>query len=180
MEVSQKRVPVEKAGLWLAEWSEKWFPDALVFALMGIVIVFCFGLLIGESPAKLAIEGGKSFWVLIPFTMQMAMIIIGGFVVATSPPVYRLIQLLASVPKTGRGAVAFVAVFSMVSSLLSWGFSLIFSGLLVRELTRKVKGMDYRAAGAAAYLGLGAVWHLVFIIRSTYDGHKGRYSAKAL
>jgi short-chain fatty acids transporter len=159
-ESKPKEGVVEKAGLWLAEWSEKWFPDALVFALMGIVIVFCFGLLIGESPAKLAIEGGKSFWVLIPFTMQMAMIIIGGFVVATSPPVYRLIQLLASVPKTGRGAIAFVAVFSMVSSLLSWGFSLIFSGLLVRELTRKVKGMDYRAAGAAAYLGLGAVWAL--------------------
>jgi short-chain fatty acids transporter len=156
----QKEGIMEKAGLWLAEWSEKWFPDALVFALVGIVIVFCFGLLIGETPAKLAIEGGKSFWVLIPFTMQMAMIIIGGFVVATSPPVYRLIQLLASVPKTGRGAIAFVAVFSMVSSLISWGFSLIFSGLLVRELTRKVKGMDYRAVGAAAYLGLGAVWAL--------------------
>jgi short-chain fatty acids transporter len=156
----QKEGFFEKAGLWLAEWSEKWFPDALVFALMGIVIVFCFGLLIGESPSKLAIEGGKSFWVLIPFTMQMAMIVIGGFVVATSPPVYRLIQALASVPKTGRGAIAFVAVFSMVTSLISWGFSLIFSGLLVRELTNKVKGMDYRAAGAAAYLGLGAVWAL--------------------
>jgi short-chain fatty acids transporter len=156
----QKEVMMEKVGLWLAAWSEKWFPDALVFALIGIVLVFCFGLAIGESPGKLAIEGGKSFWVLIPFTMQMAMIIIGGFVVASSPPVYRLIQMLASVPKTGRGAVAFVAVFSMVSSLISWGFSLIFSGLLVRELTRRVKGMDYRAAGAAAYLGLGAVWAL--------------------
>jgi short-chain fatty acids transporter len=156
----QKEGMFERAGLWLAEWSEKWFPDALVFALLGIVIVFCFGLLIGESPSKLAIEGGKSFWVLIPFTMQMAMIVIGGFVVATSPPVYRLIQALASVPKTGRGAIAFVAVFSMVTSLISWGFSLIFSGLLVRELTNKVKGMDYRAAGAAAYLGLGAVWAL--------------------
>ena len=156
----QKLVVMEKVGLWLAEWSEKWFPDALVFALLGIVIVFCFGLAIGESPGKLAIEGGKSFWVLIPFTMQMAMIIIGGFVVATSPPVYRLIQMLSSVPKTGRRAVAFVAVFSMVSSLISWGFSLIFSGLLVCELSRRVKGMDYRAAGAAAYLGLGAVWAL--------------------
>ena len=127
---------------------------------MGIVIVFVFGLLIGESPTRLALEGGKSFWVLIPFTMQMAMIIIGGYVVASSPPVYRLIQALATVPGTGRGAIAFVAAFSMLSSLISWGFSLIFSGLLVRELSRRVKGMDYRAAGAAGYLGLGAVWAL--------------------
>ena len=151
---------LEKFGLWLAEWSEKWFPDALVFALVGIVIVFCFGLFIGERPMKLAIEGGKSFWVLVPFTMQMAMIIIGGYVVASSPPVYRLIQALATIPKTGRGAIGCVAVFSMLSSLISWGFSLIFSGLLVRELSRRVRGMDYRAAGAAGYLGLGAVWAL--------------------
>ncbi|HMK43263.1 MAG TPA: TIGR00366 family protein [Dissulfurispiraceae bacterium] len=151
---------LERCGLWLAEWSEKWFPDALVFALLGIVIVFFFGLSIGEDPSKLAIEGGKSFWILIPFTMQMAMIIIGGFVVATSPPVYRLIQRLAGIPKSPRAAIAYVAVFSMLSSLISWGFSLIFSGLLVRELSRRLEGMDYRAAGAAAYLGLGAVWAL--------------------
>ena len=53
-----------------------------------------------------------------------------------------------------------VALFSMLTSLISWGLSLIFSGLLVREMARRVKGMDYRAAGAAGYLGLGAVWAL--------------------
>ena len=66
---------LERFGLGLAAWSEKWFPDAWVFALLGIVFVFCFGLLIGESPSKLAIEGGKSFWILIPFTMQMLSLI---------------------------------------------------------------------------------------------------------
>jgi short-chain fatty acids transporter len=127
---------------------------------LGIVVVFVFGILIGQSPKELAIQGGKNFWVLIPFTMQMAMIIIGGYVVASAPVVYRMIQFMAGIPKTARGAVAFVAFFSMFSSLISWGFSLIFSGLLVRELSKKVKGMDYRAAGAAGYLGLGAVWAL--------------------
>jgi len=58
-------------------------------------------------------------------------------------------------------AVAFVAAISMLTSLLNWGMSLIFSGLLVRALARR-NGlhMDYRAAGAAAYLGLGATWAL--------------------
>ena len=32
-------------GLALATWSERWFPDPLVFALAGIVIVFIFGLM---------------------------------------------------------------------------------------------------------------------------------------
>lgn len=145
-------------GLGLANWSERWFPDPLIFALMGIVIVFVAGLLLKESPAKLAIQGGKNFWTLVPFTMQMVMIIVGGYVVASTPIVYRTIQALAGIPKTPRGAVAMVALFSMLTSLISWGLSLIFSGLFVRELAHRVKGMDYRAAGAAAYLGLGAVW----------------------
>ena len=153
---------LERFGLGLAAWSEKWFPDAWVFALVGIVFVFCFGLLIGESPAKLVLEGGKSFWILIPFTMQMALIIIGGYVVATTPAVYAIIQKVAGITTKPRVAIAWIAFFSMATSLVSWGFSLIFSGLLVREMSRRIKGMDYRAAGAAAYLGLGAVWALGF------------------
>jgi len=82
-------------------------------------------------------------------------------VVASSPPAAKLIDGLAGWPRSGRGAVAFVAAISMLTSLLNWGMSLIFSGLLVRALARR-NGlhMDYRAAGAAAYLGLGATWAL--------------------
>src|ERR1035438_3352856 len=150
--------PLVRFGLSLAHWSEKWFPDPLIFALLGIVIVFLVGLLLHQSPAKLAVAGGKNFWTLVPFTMQMVMIIIGGYVVASTPLVYRATRALAGVPKTARSAIAMVALFSMLTSLISWGLSLIFSGLFVRELSQRVKGMDYRAAGAAAYLGLGAVW----------------------
>ena len=88
-------------GLSLANWSERWFPDPLVFALLGIVVVFLAGLCLHESASKLAVQGVKNFWTLVPFTMQMVMIIIGGYVVATTPLVNRLIVALARVPKTG-------------------------------------------------------------------------------
>jgi short-chain fatty acids transporter len=144
----------------MADASERYFPDAFVFALAAVLLVFAFGLVLGEKPGKLVTEFGGSFWALVPFTMQMAMVILGGFVVASSAPVSRLIRLLAGMPKTARGAVAFVAFFAMVSSMISWGLSLVFTGLLVREVTRRVAGIDYRAVGAAAYLGLGSVWAL--------------------
>jgi short-chain fatty acids transporter len=67
---------------------------------------------------------------------------------------------MAEVPTTGPGAAAYVGLFSMLSSLVSWSFSLIFSGLLAREVTNRVRGADYRAVGAAAYLGVGSVWAL--------------------
>ena len=149
-----------RIGMALADWSQRWFPDAFVFALGAIVIVFVAGLLLGTPAQELARYFGEGFWSLIPFTMQMAMIIIGGYVVAASPPVHRLIRRLSRIPRTPRGAVAFVAFFSMATSLISWGLSLVFSGMLVREIVKQVRGIDYRAIGAAAYLGLGSVWAL--------------------
>jgi short-chain fatty acids transporter len=148
-----------RAGSRIADVCERWFPDAFVFALAAIVLVFIGGMFAGVKPATLATEFGNGFWSLVNFTMQMAMVIVGGFVVASSPPIARLTGWLASIPKTARGAVAFVAAFAMLSSLLSWGLSLVFTGLLVREIVKRID-VDYRAIGAAAYLGLGSVWAL--------------------
>jgi short-chain fatty acids transporter len=57
---------IARCGLALANWSERWFPDPLVFAFIGIVVVFLIGLLLRESPSKLAIAGGKSYWFRSP------------------------------------------------------------------------------------------------------------------
>jgi short-chain fatty acids transporter len=91
----------------------------------------------------------------------MAFIVIGGYVIATSTPAQSLIRSLAGLPKTGTAAVGLVAAASILASLLNWGFSFIVGGLLFRALAeRRELHMDYRAAGAAAYLGLGATWAL--------------------
>lgn len=147
-------------GLRLSDWFERWFPDAFVLALMAVVIVFAASVANGNSMPQTAQWFGAGFWDLVVFTMQMSMIIVTGYALASAPPVYRVIQRLAGMPKTGRGAAAFVGLFSMLSSLLSWSFSLIFSGLLAREVAHRVHGADYRALGAAAYLGVGSVWAL--------------------
>ena len=148
-----------RAALRSAAFAERWFPDAYVFAVLGVVLVAACAIGFGASPADTVGAFGEGFWSLIPFTMQMAFVVIGGYVVATAPVVARFIDLLARVPKTGRGAICYVGLVSMLASLLSWGFSLVFGGLLVRALARREDlVMDYRAAGASAYLGLGAVW----------------------
>src|SRR5262245_4052482 len=149
-----------RIGLRLSEWFERWFPDAFALALLAVVIVFGATLAVGSRPLQSAQWFGTGFWDLVAFTMQMSMIIVTGYAVATAPPVYAVVTRMAAIPKTGPGAAAFVALFSMLSSLLSWSFSLIFSGLLAREVTHRVRGADYRAVGAAAYLGVGSVWAL--------------------
>jgi len=149
-----------RLGLRLSAWFEKWFPDAFVLALSAVAIVFIASLMAGSSVLDTAQRFGSGFWDLVTFTMQMSMIVITGYAVATAPPVYRVIRALAAVPSTGPGAAAYVGLFSMLTSLLSWSFSLIFSALLAREVAHRVRGADYRAIGAAAYLGVGSVWAL--------------------
>jgi short-chain fatty acids transporter len=134
-------------------------PDAFIFALIGTVVVVVAAMAFTPTSIPGIVDAwGKSFWELIPFTLQMALIIITGYVLATSPPVGRLIQKLARFPKTPRGAVAYVTFFALVTSWINWGFSLIFAAMLAREVARRVKGADYRALAAASFLGLGSIW----------------------
>jgi short-chain fatty acids transporter len=143
----------------MTDWTERWIPDAFIFALIATVIVVIAGVAATPSTVPEVIDAwGNGFWELIPFTLQMSLIIITGHVLATSPPIGRVIRALAAWPATPRGAVALVAAFAMASSWLNWGFSLIFSAVLAKEIARRVRGVDYRALAAASFLGLGSVW----------------------
>ncbi|OYO23509.1 hypothetical protein CGZ93_06105 [Enemella dayhoffiae] len=145
----------------LARFTEKWFPDAFVFAAFGTVLVAILALANGGSPVQLVSTFGDGFWDLAAFTLQMAMVVLTGYVVATSPPVIKIIEALARMPKGPRSAVAFVALIALLVSLLNWGLSLITGGLLARAVARRTDlKVDYRALGAAALMGLGAVWAL--------------------
>lgn len=149
-----------KVGVALADWSERWFPDAYVFAAIAVVLVAVIALFLGRTPMQVANDFGHSFWSLVPFTMQMAFVIITGYVVAVSKPVKKVLLILADVPKTPRFAVGYVGLIAMLASLICWGFSLVLAAFLSREISKRVKGVDYRAIGAAGYLGLCSIWAL--------------------
>lgn len=156
-----KNLNLERLALKITNWAERWFPDSYIFAVLALAIVCLGALIAGVSPHAIATSFGEGYWSLIPFTMQMAIVVISGYVVASSPPAGKLIRALAKMPRSERSAVAYVAFFTILASLLNWAFSLVFGGLYVRELARrKDLRVDYRAAGAAAYLGLGATWAL--------------------
>lgn len=152
----------ERLALRANTLAERWMPDAFVFALVATVLVLIGALAVDPAargaPVGLVDAWGKGFWVLIPFTLQMSMIIIGGYVLASAPPVRRLLRALAGLPQSGKGAAAFVALAAMLTSLLNWGFSLIFSALLAKEVARRRPEADYRTLAAAGFLGLGTVW----------------------
>ena len=150
---------IGRMALALTAWTERWIPDAFIFALVATVIVVVAAFTWTQSTAAQVVDAwGAGFWGLIPFTMQMSLVIITGHVLATSAPMRKVIRAIAGWPQTPRGAVALVAFFAMVSSWFNWGFSLIFSAVLAREVARRVPRVDYRALAAATFLGLGSIW----------------------
>ena len=150
---------IARAALALTAWTERYVPDAFIFALVGTLIVIVAGVTATPSSLLQVIDAwGNGFWELIPFTLQMSLVIITGHVLATSAPMGRIIREVATWPQTPRAAVAMVTAFALVSSWFNWGFSLVFSAVLAREVARRVAGVDYRALAAASFLGIGSVW----------------------
>lgn len=152
---------LQRFALSVSNWAEKWFPDSYIFALLGVVIVAIAAIGIGAPVQDVANSFGNGFWSLIPFTMQMCMLIIVGYVVSVSKPVEILIQKMARIPNSGRNAIVLVATVSLLISLINWAMSTVLTALLVIALAkRKELNMDYRAAAAAAIIGMGATWAL--------------------
>ncbi len=149
--------PVTRVALALTAWSERWVPDAFIFALLATALVVVAGTATASLP-EVVDAWGRGFWELIPFTLQMCLVIITGHVLASSRPIGQVIRRIAGWPRTPRQAVALVALFAMVSSWFNWGFSLVFSAVLAREVAQRVKDVDYRALAASSFLGLGSIW----------------------
>jgi short-chain fatty acids transporter len=145
----------------VTRWAERWFPDSYIFAVLAIVVVSLGALGSGIPAHSIVAAFGEGYWSLIPFTMQMAIVAISGHVVASSPPAAKLIDRLAAIPKSERSAIAYIALFTIIASFFNWALSLVFGGLFVKAIARRRDlRLDFRAAGAAAYLGLGATWAL--------------------
>lgn len=79
----------------------RYLPDPLIFAMLLTMLTFIIALALTPStPMDLVNLWGNGFWNLLAFGMQMALIIVTGHALASSPPVKRILRLTASLAKT--------------------------------------------------------------------------------
>lgn len=93
---------LERIAVSVSNWSEKWFPEAYIFAALAVIVVTLAAMSMGVPLVQIARGFGDGYWTLIPFTMQMALVAISGYIVAVSPLASRLINSLASMPRSAR------------------------------------------------------------------------------
>src|SRR5438477_1465793 len=138
----------------------RWVPNSFVIACLLTLVTF--GLVIGVAGrSPVAAEGywTKGFWELLELTMQLALIVITGYIVAVSPLVSRLLEYIAGLASSDRTAVALMGLVSMTAAWLHWGLGLIAGPIFLHFLIRKHPRLDYRLAVAAGYLGSTCTWH---------------------
>lgn len=52
---------LESLGVALADWSQRWFPDAFVFALLALIFIFIAGIFAGSRFRDLIDYFGQGF-----------------------------------------------------------------------------------------------------------------------
>ena len=138
--------------------TERYLPDPFIFVLLLTVVAAAAAMLVeGTSPLRAVEIWGEGFWDLLEFSMQMLLVLVTGFILASSPPVKRMLAALAGQASGPGSAVVLVSLVSLTASWINWGFGLVVGALFARELARVVR-VDYRLLIAAAYSGF-VVWH---------------------
>ena len=137
---------------------ERWLPDAFIFVLV-LTIVAALAAMIFEAntPAAVIRMWGDGFWKLLEFSMQMLLVLVTGYILASSPPVKALLARMAGLASSAGSAIILVSVVSLVASWLNWGFGLVVGAIFARELARQIR-VDYRLLVASAYSGF-VIWH---------------------
>ncbi|MGP9534086.1 MULTISPECIES: short-chain fatty acid transporter [unclassified Halomonas] len=137
---------------------ERYLPDPYIFVLLLTLIATVAAIAIErQSPLAVLRFWGDGFWGLLTFSMQMLLVLVTGFMLASSPPVKRILQKIAATAKTPGGAIILVTLVSLAASWINWGFGLVVGALFAKELARLIR-VDYRLLVASAYSGF-VVWH---------------------
>ena len=139
--------------------TQRWIPSAFSIAVLLTFVIFAIAIGAGASPTRVLIEWGNGFWTLLPFAMQMALVILTGYIVSAAPVVDRMFARLAALPRSPRAAVVMMALVSMGLAWFHWGLSIVGCAMFVRYVARAQPRVDYRLLVAAAYFGMGATWH---------------------
>ena len=142
----------------LVKLVDRYLPDPYIFVLILSIVVFAAAVLFQQrSPLQVLQYWGDGFWGLLTFSMQMLLVLVTGFMLASTPLVTTLLRKLAALAKTAPQAILLVTVVSLLASWLNWGFGLVVGALFAKALARQVK-VDYRILVASAYSGF-IVWH---------------------
>lgn len=145
----------------------RFVPDAITASVILLLILGGMALLMGNSPSKTLDAYYQGLWMLLPFTMQMTLIIVLSSVLGATPFFKTAITRLSRIPNSKIQAIALSVLVTAVAAYLYWGLGIAMTPLVAvhfaREAERKGIQLDFRfflallwAANAAWQFGLSS------------------------
>lgn len=133
-------------------------PDPFVFAVVLTLLTALMAALFAPHHGAFDLLGAwyKGIFDIFEFALQMILILVTGYALASSKPVRAALAALAARPSTTRGAVVLTFLVSAIACWLNWGFGLVVAGLLARSIARRMR-IDFGWLVAAAYAGF-LIW----------------------
>jgi len=117
--------PMEKR--WLDRFAEamgRLVPDAITASVLLLILVVAGTLGLGNSLAKTMEAYYQGLWMLLPFTMQMTLIIVLSSALGSTPFFRRAILTLSRAPQTAHQVVMLAALTNALAAYLYWGLSI--------------------------------------------------------
>lgn len=150
---------IRALGNFFTKIAKRWIADAFVFAIVLTIIVFALGMIIQKASFfDMTKYWGDGMWGLLAFSMQMVLVLVLGSALAISKPVKKVMVAIAMFADTPVKAIMTITVVALVGNYLNWGFGLIVSAILAKEIAKHSKGIHYPLLVASAYSGF-IIWH---------------------
>ena len=137
---------------------ERYLPDPFVFVILLTLLSFIVASLFTPStPTQVLAGWGGGFWNLLQFAMQMLLVLLTGYMLASTTVMRSILNKLATLANTPAKAIILVTLVSLLASWLNWGFGLVIGALFAKAIAKQTR-VDYRLLVASAYSGF-IVWH---------------------
>lgn len=132
----------------------RFLPESLVVAVFLTFVTFILAIVVErQNPIDVTRMWGGSAWDLLAFSMQIAMLLLTGYMLANTPLVDRGLNKLASHVTSPRVAVGIATFAGALGTWLNVGFGLVIGVVLARKLAKTVPGLHYPLAVAGGYAG---------------------------
>ncbi len=144
----------------LSRFTQRWIPDSWVVCMILTVVAILLAILgAGATLNETVLAWGGGMWALLELAMQFTIAMIAAHACVSSRPAHRFLDWLASRPSSPVGAIVLLGAYSMVIAYFNWAASVVASALFVPFIARRNPKADIRLMIAAAYMGMGTVWH---------------------
>jgi short-chain fatty acids transporter len=125
----------------------RWVPDAITAGVLLTFFTLAIALALGSPLSRVMDAYHQGLWMLLPFTMQMTLVLVLSLALAATPVFRRAIARLARIPNTRNQFIALAFLICGVTSYLYWGLGYALNPIIAiyfaAEAERKDIDIDF-------------------------------------